>query len=441
MRPEAALPLVNRGTAEVICYRPAGPMTVGRLLGEARALAARLPATGHAINLCADRYRMLLGFVAALMRGHPTLLNADASPHRLRALAEAYPGAYLLTDKPVASGLPLVLVEDDTAEEWTGPAPMLPARQLAAIAFTSGSTGQPTAHLKPWDALVAAALAAAERFALRPGDGAASSVLATVPPQHMYGFETTIMLPLQAALACHAGEAFFPSDVLDALDALPERRLLVTTPLHLRALLAEHRRPATLAAVISATAPLAMNMAEAVERDWGAPMLEIYGASEAGSMASRRTALEPDWLPYSGIRMGQGDVHVPGLGAVPLTDAVEPAPGGRFRLLGRRADLVKLGGRRASLAELNRVLAEVAGVEDGVFVAPEDIERNPAARLSAYAVAPGRTTEEILAALRLRLEPVFLPRPLVLVPALPRNGLGKLTRAALDGLRLAMAAP
>jgi acyl-coenzyme A synthetase/AMP-(fatty) acid ligase len=270
-------------------------------------------------------------------------------------------------------------------------------------------------------------------------------VLATVPPQHMYGFETTIMLPLHAALACHAGEAFFPSDVLDALDGLPERRLLVTTPLHLRALLAEGRRPAPLAAVISATAPLALPMAEAVERDWGAPMLEIYGASEAGSMASRRTAFEPDWLPYAGIRMGPGgdygEVHVPGLGAVPLADALEPAPGGRFRLLGRRADLVKLGGRRASLAELNRVLVELEGVEDGVFVAPEDIESNPAARLSAYVVAPGRSAEQVLAALRLRLEPVFLPRPLVLVAALPRNGLGKLTRAALAELRLAVAGP
>ena len=445
MPPDRLLPLTNRDGAEVVCHRPGGPVTIARLLGEARALAARLPPQGHAVNLCADRYRMLLGFTAALLRGHPTLLNADASPHRLRALAEAHPGAYLLADKPIAATLPLIPVEDAAAEDWSGPAPLLPARQLAAIAFTSGSTGQPTAHRKPWDALVAAALAAAERFALRRGDGPASSVLATVPPQHMYGFETTIMLPLQAALACHAGEAFFPSDVLDALDALPPRRLLVTTPLHLRALLAEGRRPAPLAAVISATAPLALAMAEAVERDWVAPMLEIYGASEAGSMASRRTALEPDWLPYPGIRMSlggdQGEVQVPGLGSIPLADAVEPAPGGRFRLLGRRADLVKLGGRRASLADLNRVLMEVEGVEDGVFVAPEDLERNPAARLSAYAVAPGRSTEEILAALRLRLEPVFLPRPLVLVPALPRNGLGKLTQAALAELRLAMATP
>jgi len=170
-------------------------------------------------------------------------------------------------------------------------------------------------------------------------------------------------------------------------------------------------------------------------------MLEIYGATEAGSVASRRTAREESWLPYAGTTVRDGLAEVPGLGAVPLADAVEPQADGRFRLLGRRADLVKLGGRRASLADLNRVLMEVEGVEDGVFVAPEDLERNPAARLSAYAVAPGRSTEEILAALRLRLEPVFLPRPLVLVPALPRNGLGKLTQAALAELRLAMATP
>jgi acyl-coenzyme A synthetase/AMP-(fatty) acid ligase len=98
------------------------------------------------------------------------------------------------------------------------------------------------------------------------------------------------------------------------------------------------------------------------------------------------------------------------------------------------ADLVKLGGRRASLGELNRILTEVPGVEDGVFVAPADIESNPAARLSAYVVAPKLTAEDILAALREKIEAVFLPRPIFLVPALPRNALGKLPQAALRGL-------
>jgi acyl-coenzyme A synthetase/AMP-(fatty) acid ligase len=312
--------------------------------------------------------------------------------------------------------------------------PAIPADRIAAIAFTSGSTGAPTAHPKPWGALVLGAAAAAARFGLRAEDGPPTSLVATVPPQHMYGFETTLMLPLHAAVAIHAGASFFPGDVLAALDAVPPRRILVTTPLHLRVLLAEARRPPALSAVISATAPLSRDMAQAVERDWGAPMLEIYGATEAGSMASRRSATEESWLPYRGVTIRDGVAEIPGLGAVALSDALEPAEGGRVRLLGRIADLVKLGGKRASLAELNRVLAAVPGVEDGVFLAPRDLERNPAARLAAVVVAPGRSAAEILRELRGRLDPAFLPRRLELVAALPRDALGKVPRQALAAL-------
>jgi acyl-coenzyme A synthetase/AMP-(fatty) acid ligase len=440
-----AWPLIDRPAADVICRRDGQAITVGQLLVEAAALAARLPAAAeaHAINLCTDRYRMLVGFVAALLRGHVTLLNADASPQRLRALAAPHTRAYVLADGAELGALPMPVIQLDRAPgAAAGPVPPIPAiplDRIVAVGFTSGSTAEPTAHPKPWGALVAAAGAAAERFALCAGDAPPATILATVPPQHMYGFETTIMLPLQAAVATHAGASFFPSDVLDALAGLPPRRLLVTTPLHLRALLAEGRRPPPLAAVISATAPLAAHIAAAVERDWQAPMLEIYGATEAGSMASRRTIQETDWLPYRGVACRAEGVFVPGLGEVRLGDLLEAGPDGRFRLLGRRTDMVKLAGRRASLADLNRRLLEVEGVRDGVFVAPEDIERNPAARLAAYVVAPGRSAEEILTGLRARLEPLFLPRPMWMVPGLPRDRLGKLSQRALAELRLATA--
>jgi acyl-coenzyme A synthetase/AMP-(fatty) acid ligase len=435
-------PLVNRPLAGVICHRAGEAITVERFLAEVAALAARLPAQGHAVNLCTDRYQTMLGFAAALQRGHPTLLNADPAPERLRGLSARYPGLYILTDGPAAGPLPLIRLDEPVAPNAGADiarAPLIPADRMAAIAFTSGSTGEPTAHAKSWGALVAAADAAAERFGFRHGDGTPAAIVATVPARHMYGFETTIMLPLQAAVAHYAGESFFPTDVLDALAALPPRRVLVTTPLHLRALLAESRRPAPLTAVISATAPLALGMAEAVERDWDAPMLEIYGATEAGSMASRRTAAGPEWLPYRGVQLRQGAVFVPGLGEIAIADALEPTADGRFRLLGRRSDLVKLGGRRASLADLNRLLAEIDGVQDGVFVAPPDVESNPAARLMAYVVAPGYSAEDIQAALRARIEPVFLPRPIVLVPALPRNAVGKLSHEALAAMTAARA--
>jgi acyl-coenzyme A synthetase/AMP-(fatty) acid ligase len=446
--PDDCWPLTNRPESDVICRRHGRAITVGEILAEAAALADRLPIGGpgdaHAINICTDRYWALLGFIAALLRGHVTLLNADPAPQRLVSLAARNPGSYVLADctEPDVQTMPVIRVDRESDSSGgmlhgTPAVPRIPASRVVAIGFTSGSTGEPTEHPKPWGALVAAAHAAAERFMLRAADGVPATIVATVPPQHMYGFETTMMLPLQAAVAMRAGATFFPSDVLDVLATLPPRRVLITTPLHLRALLAEDRAPAPLDAVISATAPLAMSIAEAVERDWQSPMFEIYGATEAGSVASRRTVMDQAWLPYCGVSLGPDGVLVPGLGEVTLADILEPVPGGQFRLLGRRADLVKLGGRRASLADLNRRLLEVDGVQDAVFVAPENVESNPAARLAAYVVAPGCSAEEILAALRTRLEPVFLPRPILMVPSLPRDRLGKLSYRSLSELRLA----
>ncbi len=429
--------LTGRQPTDVVCYRDGVPVTMGTLLGHAAALAAVLPESGPAVNACGDRYLSQLGFVATLMRGHATLLGAARSvtPAFWQMAALRQPGVYVLADAAIpATTLPIVRLDRhplDAAPTAPGVLRPIPPERIVAIAFTSGSTGEPAPHPKSWGALVAGADAAAERFGFRPEDGAPTTIVATVPPQHMYGFETTMMLPLRASVSVHAGESFFPADVLAALAGVPPRRVLVTTPLHLRALLAEGRPPAPLAAVISATAPLARDTAQAVERAWAAPMLEIYGATEAGSVASRRTVQDDTWQPYRGVDVRPGLIVVPGIGEVPLADMIEPDGAGRFALLGRQTDVVKLGGKRASLADLNRTLGMVEGVVDGVLVAPEDIETNPAARLTAYVVAPGRSAEHILGALRSCVDPVFLPRRVVMMDALPRDAVGKLPRQAL----------
>jgi acyl-coenzyme A synthetase/AMP-(fatty) acid ligase len=436
MRDDAALPLTDRAPAEVIFHRGARPVTVGEFLRDVAALAARLPPRGPAVNCCADRYHALLAFAAVLARGQTTLLSAERHAHRLADFARDHGAAYAIAEDPPAD-CPLPVVSPVVVpSDAPAPLPTAPAAHIAAIAFTSGSTGLPAAHPKPWGALVAGARAAAERFALRHADGAACAIVATVPPQHMYGFETTLMLPLFSAASGHAGPAFYPSDVADALAALPAPRVLVTTPLHLRAQRGADPPP-SLAAVISATAPLDPQMAEDVEHAWKTRVLEIYGATEAGSIASRRTVEGPDWTPYPGVAFAIGEdgasVAVPGLPApVPLADLLQAGEDGRFRLLGRRADLVKRAGKRASLAGLNRILSEIDGVEDGVFVAPDDLDHNPRSRLAAYVVAPGRSAGDILAALRARIEPAFLPRPVVMLEALPRDALGKLKRSALQ---------
>jgi acyl-coenzyme A synthetase/AMP-(fatty) acid ligase len=173
-------------------------------------------------------------------------------------------------------------------------------------------------------------------------------------------------------------------------------------------------------------------------------LFEIFGATEDGSIASRRTVEGAIWTTYPRVKISHGTLAgeptvalVSGPFADPheLGDMVELLDAHRFRLLGRCADMIKLGGRRASLAELNRILTDIEGVLDGQFVAPEDLDRRPTARLLVFVVAPDRSAADILAALRDRIDPPFLPRRVIRVDELPRNDVGKLSDQALGALR------
>lgn len=116
---------------------------------------------------------------------------------------------------------------------------------------------------------------------------------------------------------------------------------------------------------------------------------------------------------------------------VMLADLVELLGDGRFMLCGRQADLLEIAGKRASLGDLTRRLLAVPGVRDGVVLQLDACPATGVRRIAALAVAPGLDEATILAGLRQALDPVFLPRRLRLVDALPRNETGKLPRTAL----------
>ncbi len=437
-------PLTDRAPGAVLFHRHGRPVTAAAFLHDALSLAETLPDAGHMVNLCQDRYAFAVAFAAALLRRQPCLLTGDRSEAGVAASAKRFPGAYAAAEVPSSSPFPTCPVRPaGDAPAAAPPVPLIPARQLAAIVFTSGSTGEPVPHNKPWGALVHRSRAAAAQFALdavQPG-----TVVGTVPPQHMYGLELTVLLPLHAPAASWCGPAFFPGDVHAALSAVPAPRILVTTPLQTRALLHAATGLPPLRAAISATAPLDNGLAAEAERRWQAPMLEIFGATEVGSVASRRTLDGDAWTAYPGVSVEQDTeattVSAPWAEPAVLADHVETLDARRFRLLGRRTDLVKLGGRRASLSGLNRILRGLDGVADGVFVVPGDLEQRATARLMAVVVAPRRSPDSILAELRGRVDPLFLPRRVVCVDALPRNELGKLPQGALLALLARHGAP
>src|SRR5581483_8793435 len=236
----ASVPFLgHREPDAVVAYRGGRAVRVAEFLADVERLAARLPQSGHPVNICGDRYCFAVGLAAALARGQVSLLPSNLAPESLRDLAQEYPGLYLLDDH--AAGLAgfayLRVVPEAGAAGKGAPALAFAPQQTAVIAFTSGSTGRPMPHRKDWGALVRGAVGEAQRLGLL--EGAPAALVGTVPPQHMYGLESSVLLALRNGLALHAARPFYPADVRAALEEIPGERVLVTAPVHLRALLAE----------------------------------------------------------------------------------------------------------------------------------------------------------------------------------------------------------
>ena len=420
---------------DVLAWEGDGPRTARQFFSDVTPLADSLPDRPAVLNLLSSRYEFLVGFAAAMLRGQVTLLPQSRAPQTLRRIAGDYRESYCLTnqDDPVEGIESVVLRGQGSLAGWPKRIPHVPLNQVAAIAFTSGSTGQPMPNKKTWGALTAVARATGARLGLKAGEPAA--VVATVPHQHMFGLEASVMLPTVHGLVMHAGRPLFPADIRDALAEVTGTRLLVTTPLHLRACVAEGLRVLPVGLILSATAPLARSLAQAAERHFQTEVHEIFGFAEAGSVAERRTTAGDRWRPLGGVRLARDHTmwtvqadHRPVPVRVPVRITVDAD--GQFLVHGREADQINIAGHRVALGDLNQKLLEVEGVQDGVFFLPDE-GADLVTRLIACVVAPGKTVEEVQQALRTRIDPVFLPRPLLLVPRLPRNDTGKLPREAL----------
>ncbi|WP_197326480.1 AMP-binding protein [Ralstonia solanacearum] len=435
---------------QTIAWRDGTPVAVRTFLADVARLAAALPAGGHVFNACTDRYRFTVGLCATLVAGKISLLPASQTPETVRQLAAFAPDVFCLHDAPdCAIELPRFRFPDPLPSAGTdAPAgvPRIDAAQVMAYIFTSGSTGTPVPHRKTWGALVEGVRASAARLGLL--DAHACTLVGTVPPQHMYGFESTVLLALVGGLAFSNRLPFYPADIRTALEAVPQPRVLVTSPVHLRALLSSDHALPPASLVLSATAPLAAPLAREAETRLAAPLIEIYGSTETGQIATRRTAHGAAWHLQPGIRLearaGTADEDGPVTWAsgahldapVPMGDTLEPVDDTHFLLHGRKTDLINIAGKRTSLAYLNHQLNAIPGVEDGVFFMPSapDSGSEAPTRLVALAVAPGLTAAGLLHALRERIDTAFLPRPLWLVDALPRNATGKLPRDVLAAL-------
>jgi 3-hydroxymyristoyl/3-hydroxydecanoyl-(acyl carrier protein) dehydratase len=440
------LAIASHATAgAAVLLGPGGAVDAARFFTAAARLASALPEGGHVINLCDSRHGFLLGFAAALMAGRVSLLPPARGQEVWKALQRRYPGACVVSEMAVP-GERCLAIAPFRGDRAPGrfEMPEVDADAVAAILFTSGSTGEPAAHAKTWGQLCrgAALLAAALGWDARP----AQAIVGSVPPQHMFGLESTVVLPWRAGIPVHGHTPLLAADLENALRECGRPAWWMTTALHMRAPLQAAAVLPGLQGIVASTMSLPAALASGAETAWRVPVFEVYGSTETGALATRRTASEVEWTPLPGVTLhpqGEGEgqrfrAEGPHIDPpVILGDSLEIQTDGRFRWLGRSGDMVKVGGKRASLSALNAALIGIPGVADGVFSLPPPARSGEARsgrepRLAAFFVSDALEPAQVLEALRAQIDPAFLPRPIHRVDRLPRNATGKLPQAALD---------
>ena len=438
-------------------------ISLGEILYAVEFLDEKLPQHQYLLNLYEDRYYFLLGFFLGLKRQSISLFPSTVTTHVLEQLNQTYNDILLLSEQSQKQEgfqhFDLIQLLNSEAFQLKAYShvetetilPPVEANREVAIIFTSGSTGQPKPYHKVWSDLVQVAELLAQEFLYEAGHKTSSAILATVPAQHMYGLESSIIMALQNGLTIHAEKPFFPQDIthcLEDLQSVPEVQTItiVTTPLHLKACLKTDVRLTGVQQFISATAPLEQSLAQSCENLYGAPVREIFGCTEVGSMACRRTIETEQWTVLNDISLytdkeDSNDVIIHTSRSIqkfPFSDIIELIDNQHFVLKGRKEDLINLAGKRTSLSYLNHHIQSFDALSDACFY--QDDQRSEA-RLVAFIVPAdnvNKTSEELVkelrAFLKTKIEAIFLPKKIFIVDSLPRNATGKLPLVALKKL-------
>jgi len=411
------------------------------------ALARELRGASAVCNLCSSRLAFLVTLLATLRNGSLMVLPPSQSDADIAAVLEARPNTIVVGDAPgvdpaCASAFP-PSVYVACRPEWkpcTTRASDLawqPAWDAVAVLLhTSGTTGDPQPQPKTLLHLLTGALVLGARLAeeIEGGLDAVDHFVCSVPAQHMFGLECSVMLPLVHGSPVLDRRPLLPADVAAAFDEVG-RCAWIATPMHLRSLVQSGAALPACAFAIVSTMPLGHALALQSEGLLAAPVLEIYGSTETGALAMRRTARETRWSPLDGVSLDPAEGATLGRGAhfaspVQLLDEIVVEANGSFTLLGRKADLIKIAGRRASLAGLNLVLQDLPGLGDGVFYLPAT--GDPTERLCLIYSGPPLDRAATRRWLRARLDPVFLPRDFIRLERMPRSETGKLRLHSLD---------
>ncbi len=336
---------------------------------------------------------------------------------------------------------------------------------LAAICYTSGTTGRSKGAMLTHANLASNALTLHAIWRFSPGD----VLLHILPIFHVHGLFVALHTALLNASTILFEQRFEPDTVIGRL---PEATVMMGVPTHYSRLLEhpafDHETTANIRLLTSGSAPMTAPLHAEITDRTGHRVLERYGMSEAGMITSnpydgeRVPGTVGFALPQVSVRVRRDDgvLAEPGeVGVVEVrgpncfigywrlpdrTDEAHTEDGwlitgdigmldthGRLTLEGRSSDMIISGGLNVYPREIELVLDQHDDIAESAVVGIPDPDFGE--RVEAVVVCPDRpvSLDDIRSHLDNTLARFKHPRTIRIVEALPRNAMGKIQKNLL----------
>ncbi|WP_089728722.1 malonate--CoA ligase [Candidatus Thiosymbion oneisti] len=336
---------------------------------------------------------------------------------------------------------------------------------LAAILYTSGTTGRSKGAMLTHDNLASNALALHRTWGFVPQD----VLIHALPIFHVHG----LFVATHCMLLNGSGMFFLPSfDADTIIDMFPRATVLMGVPTFYTRLLQHPQltaaRCAHMRLFIAGSAPLLPDTFKAFEQRTGQRILERYGMTEAGMITSN--PLEGERVPGTvgfplpgvevrvcdrdgnrvidavGILEVRGPNLFKGYWRMPDKMATEfRADGffitgdlatidthGRVAIIGRAKDLIISGGYNVYPKEVENAIDGIAGVDESAVIGLQHADLGEAVA-AVVTLQPGADLDEagLISRLQGKLARFKQPKKVIFVDTLPRNAMGKVQKNEL----------
>jgi len=336
---------------------------------------------------------------------------------------------------------------------------------LAAILYTSGTTGRSKGAMLTHENLASNALALHRAWGFVPED----VLIHALPIFHVHG----LFVATHCVLLNSSRMFFLPSfDADTIIDLFPRATVLMGVPTFYTRLL-EHpqltaARCAHMRLFIAGSAPLLPDTFKAFEQRTGQRILERYGMTEAGMITSnplngerfpgtvgfplpgvevrvcdrdgRRVVDAVGILEVRGPNLFKGYWQMPNKTASEFRsdgffvtgDLARIDADGRVAIIGRVKDLIISGGYNVYPKEVENAIDNIAGVDESAVIGLQHADLGEAVG-AVVTLQPGADLDEagLISRLQGKLARFKQPKKVIFVDTLPRNAMGKVQKNAL----------